>query len=93
MTTCETCHAPIANPSAAPNIMSQAGLNQVRVKAFCSPGCKDAFVAALVRSATCAWCDGPILTTTSRTGGLGEPYCSEDCFSAAGRAMFVYFMR
>lgn len=28
-----------------------------------------------------------------KLGGLGEPYCSEECYSAAGRAMFTFEFR
>lgn len=99
MTTCEVCSSPIPDrtgpppPGATDRILLHmaAVQNQVRVKGFCSQDCLQTFVASLEASATCAWCDGPIKGTKRLLGGHRERYCSQGCYSRAGRAYFVYW--
>jgi len=98
MATCEVCRSPSPDrvrpgPRDATDriLLSREGLNQVRVKGFCTQRCLDTFVAGLVSSATCAWCGKPLRGAATRAGPMHEPYCSEKCHTQAGHAYYTYY--
>lgn len=88
---CESCGKPLFGETA--KLVSQSGPNQVLVRAYCSLECADPLVKSFLDRKVCIWCGKKADPQSWKLGGLGEPYCSEECYSAAGRAMFTFEFR
>lgn len=87
---CETCRLEIEG-RAPHRLMSDAGANRIMARFFCSPACYRTYATALNERGECAWCGGPVGGST-RKGGI-EGYCSDDCYSLAGRALLAFELR
>lgn len=64
--------------------------NEVLIKPFCSQNCATPIVKSFIDRSVCVWCGKKADSRSWKLGGFGEPYCCEDCYSAAGKAMFWF---
>jgi hypothetical protein len=63
-------------------LVTKKGADEFHVKYFCSQECRNSEVARLNSLSMCSWCGTSV--SSSIPGGVGEPYCSKSCYSAAG---------
>jgi len=73
-----------------PKLTSLSKSNEVSIKTLCSQNCAKPFVQSFIDRKICVWCGRKASAQSWKLGGFGEPYCCDDCWSAAGRAMFWF---
>ncbi len=62
----------------------------ILVMNLCSEACAAVVVAHYDKKRQCIWCGNGLQNQAVTRGFLREPYCSEQCFKAAGHAMATY---
>jgi tetratricopeptide (TPR) repeat protein len=66
---------------------------EIVVRSFCGYDCASTTVNNFIGNSTCVWCGKVFDIGDSVKGSYGEPYCTKDCWSEAGRAMFWFEFR
>jgi hypothetical protein len=76
-----------------PKLVSLVEPNRILVRPYCSQKCAAPTVKSFIARRKCTWCGGDADPRTWKLGSFGEPYCHEECYRAAGAAMFDFEFR
>lgn len=76
-----------------PKLVSLMESDRVLVRVYCSQECANPTVQLFIDRGKCIWCGGNADPNSWKLGGFGEPYCSQECYRAAGIAMSDFELR